>query len=229
MTHYEEFLRSKMVATPERGIAVDASDINPLLKPHQAAIVRWALRKGNAAIFAAFGLGKTFMQLEIARLISRHTCEPFLITAPLGVRQEFRHDANMLGVDLTFIRETREAKLGAPHIYVTNYESVREGKINPRKFAGASLDEAAILRPMQFDLADRAIAQFSMKSETVFDPFAGLGTVPLRALKLGRKGIGCELSAPYFKDACFYLEAAERQLATPSLFDLIEAAVEVPA
>lgn len=145
-TPYEDFLRSKMIAAPERGIAVDASDINPLLKPHQAAIVRWALRKGNAAIFAAFGLGKTFMQLEIARLISRHTCEPFLITAPLGVRQEFRHDANMLGVDLTFIRETSEAKFGAPHIYVTNYESVREGKIDPRKFAGASLDEAAILR-----------------------------------------------------------------------------------
>lgn len=143
---YEQFLRSKMVAAPERGIAVDASDINPLLKPHQAAIVRWALRKGNAAIFAAFGLGKTFMQLEIARLISRHTCEPFLITAPLGVRQEFRHDANMLGMDLTFIRQTSEAKFGAPHIYVTNYESVREGKIDPRKFAGASLDEAAILR-----------------------------------------------------------------------------------
>lgn len=327
VTDYEGFLRSKIVAAPERGIAVDASEINPLLKPHQAAIVRWALRKGNAAIFAAFGLGKTFMQLEIARLISRHTCEPFLITAPLGVRQEFRHDANMLGVDLTFIRETSEAKFGAPHIYVTNYESVREGKIDPRKFAGASLDEAAILRgfggtktfrefmrlesletceecghihlksthcdhqiaahamgpdskplccecrgagrlpvtfmllqpqswhpdvwtditrmlslnsaqsakgkemhlcPMQFDLADRAIAQFSMKGETVYDPFGGLGTVPLRALKLGRKGIGCELSALYFKDACFYLEAAERQLATPSLFDLREAEEEVP-
>jgi hypothetical protein len=98
---YEEFLRSKMVAAPERGISIDASDINPLLKPHQRAIVRWALRKGCSAIFAAFGLGKTFMQLEIARLISRHTCEPFLVTAPLGVRSEFRHDANMLGVDVT--------------------------------------------------------------------------------------------------------------------------------
>jgi DNA modification methylase len=143
---YQDFLRSKMVAAPERGISIDADEVNPLLKPHQRVIVRWALRKGCAAIFAAFGLGKTLMQLEIARLISRHTCEPFLITAPLGVRQEFRHDANLLGVDLTFIRSTEEAKFGAPHIYLTNYESVREGKIDPRKFGGASLDEAAILR-----------------------------------------------------------------------------------
>jgi DNA modification methylase len=83
------------------------------------------------------------------------------------------------------------------------------------------------LCPMQFDLADRAIAQFSMKGETVYDPFAGLGTVPLRAIKLGRKGIGCELAASYFRDACFYLEAAERQMATPTLFDLLAASEPV--
>src|SRR5579859_1912505 len=95
MSHsaYESFLRSKMISAPERGIAVDASDLNPLLKPHQAAIVRWALRKGNAAIFAAFGLGKTFMQLEIARQIQAHAGGKFLIVAPLGVRQEFKRDA----------------------------------------------------------------------------------------------------------------------------------------
>jgi hypothetical protein len=59
-----------------------------------------------------------------------------------------------------------------------------------------------------------------------FDPFAGLGTVPLRAIKLRRKGLGVELSPQYFRDACFYCEAAERQMATPSLFDLLESEVE---
>ena len=77
------------------------------------------------------------------------------------------------------------------------------------------------LCPMQYDLADRAITQFSEKGETVYDPFGGLGTVALRAIKLGRKGVACELSPSYFKDACFYCEAAERQMATPSLFDLL--------
>jgi DNA modification methylase len=78
------------------------------------------------------------------------------------------------------------------------------------------------LCPLQFDLADRAIAQFSMPGEVVLDPFSGLGTVPLRAIKQRRRGLGIELSPAYFKDACFYCEAMERKMATPSLFDLLD-------
>lgn len=76
---------------------------------------------------------------------------------------------------------------------------------------------------MQIDLADRVIEQMSMKGETVLDPFAGLGTVPMRAVGLGRKGLGIELSPKYWFDAVSYCKAAERQLSTPTLFDLLEA------
>jgi DNA modification methylase len=76
------------------------------------------------------------------------------------------------------------------------------------------------LCPLQFDIVDRLVVQFSEPGELVFDPFAGLGTVPLRALKLGRRGLGCELSRPYWLDGQWYLRAAEREMATPSLFDL---------
>jgi hypothetical protein len=75
------------------------------------------------------------------------------------------------------------------------------------------------LCPMQFDLADRVIAQMSMEGETVFDPFSGLGTVPYRAVKLKRRGMGVELNPRYFLDACNYLKAAEQEMAMPSLFD----------
>jgi len=141
---YQDFLRSKMVAAPERGFEISADRINPLLKPHQAAIVRWALHKGCAAIFAAFGLGKTFMQLEIGRLVQEHTEGKFLIVAPLGVRQEFKRDADKLDVKLKFVRRFEECD--RPGIYLTNYETVRDSKLDPRKFTGASLDEAAVLR-----------------------------------------------------------------------------------
>ena len=47
-----------------------------------------------------------------------------------------------------------------------------------------------------------------------------LGTVPMRAVKLGRRGRGCELSAVYHRDAIWYLQQAEAQRATPTLFDL---------
>ena len=153
---YDDFLRSKIIATPQRGIAIEASAINPLLKPHQAAIVQWAVHKGNAAIFAAFGLGKTLMQLEIARIIQQKAGGKFLIVAPLGCRQEFWRDAEKLHVekffqdaeemkiDLKFVRSIDECK--GDGIFMTNYETIREQKLDPRKFVGCSLDEAAILR-----------------------------------------------------------------------------------
>jgi DNA modification methylase len=141
---YNDFLRSKIVTAPERGISIDATALHPCLKPHQAAIIRWALRKGDAAIFAAFGLGKTFMQLEIARLIQRAVGGKFLIVAPLGVRQEFRRDAAKLGIDIHFVRRFEECT--ADGIFLTNYETIRDSKMDPRKFTGCSLDEAAVLR-----------------------------------------------------------------------------------
>lgn len=79
------------------------------------------------------------------------------------------------------------------------------------------------LCPLQFDIVDRLVVQHSMPGEVVFDPFAGLGTVPLRALKLGRQGLGCELNSGYWRDSVWYLREAERERATPSLFDLPEA------
>jgi DNA modification methylase len=141
---YEQFLRSKMVTAPERGIAIDASDINPMLKPHQAATVRWGVHRGCAGIFEAFGLGKTFIQLEIARLIRKHAGGKFLIVAPLGVRQEFRRDAQKLGIEINFVRRFEECRRDG--IFLTNYETIRDSKMDPRKFTGCSLDEAAILR-----------------------------------------------------------------------------------
>jgi len=86
------------------------------------------------------------------------------------------------------------------------------------------------LCPLQFDIVERLIVQFSMAGETVFDPFAGLGTVPYCAVKLGRQGIGVELSSTYFRDAVRYLETAAERANVPTLFDLCEAeAVEIPA
>jgi hypothetical protein len=76
------------------------------------------------------------------------------------------------------------------------------------------------LCPLQFDIVDRLVAQFSMPGETVFDPFGGLMTVPYRAVKLGRRGEGVELNAGYFLDGCAYVEAAAREINMPSLFDL---------
>jgi DNA modification methylase len=79
------------------------------------------------------------------------------------------------------------------------------------------------LCPLQFDICDRVINQFTMPEETVLDPFGGLMTVPYCAVKLGRKGIGIELSPTYWRDGVSYLKAVEKRADSPTLFDLVEA------
>lgn len=74
--------------------------------------------------------------------------------------------------------------------------------------------------PLQFDIVDRLIERYSNPGETVYDPFGGLMTVPLRALALGRRGIGTELNSGYWADGVKYLQAEERKRAMPTLFDV---------
>lgn len=144
MSAYADFLKGKVKLAPVSGLEVCAADVNPILKDHQRDIVVWAVRGGKRAIFAAFGLGKSVIQIEILRLVTKLTGGRALIVLPLGVRQEFRRDGEMLGVEITFIRRIEDA--GPSGIYMTNYETVRDGKIDPNAFDAATLDEASVLR-----------------------------------------------------------------------------------
>ena len=144
LAQYRAFLEAKVPAAPSQGLAVDPAAINPILKPHQRAMVQWGVAGGRRAYCASFGLGKTIVQLETLRIILDQVGGRGLIVAPLGVRQEFMRDAALLGIDLRFIRSIEEA--GASGIYLTNYETVRDGKLDPNNFAAASLDEANVLR-----------------------------------------------------------------------------------
>jgi len=142
---YIEFLKTKIRLAEFGGFEIQDSDISDILKPHQRDIVRWAVRGGNRAIFAAFGLGKSLMQIETLRLVQLNAGGPVLIVAPLGVRQEFIRDGKMVGVTFKFIRTKDEMEHGH-NFYITNYESVRDGKLDPNVFNAVSLDEASVLR-----------------------------------------------------------------------------------
>lgn len=144
MTTYRQFLEAKMCMARKSGFSVPAEAVHPLLKPHQRDIVRWCLDGGCRGIFAAFGLGKTLMQLEIMRQVGQREAGRQLIICPLGVRGEFRADADKLGMDIRFIRRTEE--VDGDGLYLTNYESVRDGRLDPNLFGAVSLDEASVLR-----------------------------------------------------------------------------------
>jgi DNA methylase len=144
LAEYRRFLEAKRPRARVYGSPVDAKSIHPRAQLFQRNAVRWAVAGGRRALFENFGLGKTLQQIETVRLILAAVGGRGLIVAPLGVRQEFMEEAAKLGVTITFVRETSE--IGGDGIFLTNYESVREGKIDVSIFAVVSLDEAAILR-----------------------------------------------------------------------------------
>ena len=144
---YEAFLKSKIKLATKEGFTCNAADINPALKPHNKLMVEWMVNGGRRACFAAFGLHKTVTQLEAVRLVLQNTGGRGLIICPLSVRAEFIKDAkNILGWQTPpkFIRRIEEAE--ETGIYLTNYQTVRDGKLDPRLFNVASLDEASVLR-----------------------------------------------------------------------------------
>ena len=58
---YDKFLDSKKVTNIISGFDIDESKLNGSLFDFQRAIVKWALKRGRAAIFADTGLGKTLI------------------------------------------------------------------------------------------------------------------------------------------------------------------------
>ena len=76
--------------------------------------------------------------------------------------------------------------------------------------------------PLQLDIVERIINRYSNEGDLVLDPFGGLMTVPMTAVKMRRRGYGIELNADYFRDGVGYLQEAEDEMATPTLFDFIQ-------
>lgn len=75
--------------------------------------------------------------------------------------------------------------------------------------------------PLQLDIVERLIERYSNKDEIVFDPFGGIQTVPYCAVKLGRRGLSTELNYDYWRDGLSYLQEAEQEVCSPTLFDLM--------
>lgn len=178
---YEDFLKSKIRLAQPDGFECNLSEISQALKPHNKLMVKWLVEGGRRACFASFGLHKTVTQLETLRIVLSKTGGRALIIAPLGVRQEFTKDAiNILGWESgpKFIRSIEEA--GETGIYITNYETVRDGKLDPRLFSVASLDEASILRGLGGSKTFREFMRLFTGDEGVNGNRRGTETVPYR-------------------------------------------------
>ena len=150
-TSYQAFLESKAVAAVERGYAGPVS-LNPSLKPHARDIAAWMIRGGARACFASFGLHKTSIQLQVCEsLLDAFPGSAALIVCPLGVRREFMKEQVARGFRRipVYVRTNEEyerARAEGHELFLTNYERVRDGNLDPNRFLICSLDEAAVLR-----------------------------------------------------------------------------------
>lgn len=178
---YKEFLESKIRLAQPDGFDCDLSEINPALKLHNKLMVKWMVEGGRRACFASFGLHKTVTQLEVLRIVLTKTGGRALVIAPLGVRQEFRNDSkNILGLEEPprFIRSLKEAS--ETGIHMTNYETIRDGKLDPRLFQVASLDEASVLRGLGGSKTFREFMRLFTGDAGVHGNRRGTETVPYR-------------------------------------------------
>lgn len=137
---YQEFLASKRIKHTGTGVTVDPALVNPFLFPFQRDLTIWALRKGRSAVFADTGLGKTYIQVEWARLLG----VPTLIVAPLSVAKQTVRLARDLGVQVHYVRDRAQVGTLPTAIYITNYEMVEH--FDPATFGALVLDESSILK-----------------------------------------------------------------------------------
>ena len=139
MKDYLKFLESKRHSTEDFGF--DANYIPDIAFDFQKHIIEKAIKKGRIAIFADTGLGKTLIQLSIAKNIINHTNKNVLILTPLAVAFQFIIEAKKLGIDdIEYSKDGKYSK----KIVICNYERLHYFDSN--NFVAVILDESSILK-----------------------------------------------------------------------------------
>ncbi len=85
---------------------------------------------------------------------------------------------------------------------------------------GKEHDDERHICPLQLGLIERCVRLWSNRGETVFSPFAGIGSEGWEALEHGRQFYGVELKRSYFETAARFLAQKEAEAANLlTLFD----------
>ena len=137
--NYNDFLEKKRHSIGDFGF--DTNYIPDIAFDFQEHIIKKAIKKGRIAVFADTGLGKTLIQLAIAKNIIQHTNKKVLILTPLAVAFQFILEAEKLGIDdIEYSKDGKHTK----SIVICNYERLHY--FNESDFIGVILDESSILK-----------------------------------------------------------------------------------
>ena len=139
MNDYLKFLENKRHSISEFGF--NSNYIPEIAFDFQKFIIEKAVKKGRMAIFADTGLGKTLIQLSIAKNIINNTNKNVLILTPLAVAFQFIIEAQKLGIDdIEYSKDGKYTK----KIVICNYERLHYFDSN--NFVAVILDESSILK-----------------------------------------------------------------------------------
>jgi len=137
--NYEEFIKSKKHLLGSFGF--EPNYIPDMAFDFQREIITKACLKGRMAIFADTGLGKTLIQLSLAKNVVNHTKGKVLILTPLAVAFQFILEAEKMGItDIEYSKDGKHTK----NIVICNYERLHY--FNSEDFKGVVLDESSILK-----------------------------------------------------------------------------------
>lgn len=136
---YLQFIENKKHSIGDFGF--EANYIPDIAFDFQKFIIEKAVRKGRIGVFADTGLGKTLIQLSIAKNVIQHTNKKVLILTPLAVAFQFILEAEKLGIDdIEYSKDGKHTK----KIVICNYERLHY--FNDTDFVGVILDESSILK-----------------------------------------------------------------------------------
>jgi hypothetical protein len=141
MDDYQTFLDAKKITPIISGFDINLEHLNSNLFDFQKVIVKWALKRGRAAIFADTGLGKTLMQTSWGHEVYKQTNGNVIIFAPLCVAQQTVKEGAKFGIEINYCRDESGIKDG---INISNYEMLE--KFDLSQFAGVILDESSIIK-----------------------------------------------------------------------------------
>jgi len=137
--NYQEFLERKRHSIGDFGF--DANYIPEMAFDFQKYIIEKAVKKGRIAVFADTGLGKTLIQISLAKNVVNHTNKRVLILTPLAVAFQFIIEAEKMGID--DIEYSKDGKF-TKKIVICNYERLHYFDSND--FECVILDESSILK-----------------------------------------------------------------------------------
>lgn len=155
--NYTDFIQTKAITVESKGFDVPTYELNAMLFEFQRDIVRWALGKGRAAIFADCGDGKTAMQLEWAEQIRRRTGGKVIIIAPLAVSAQTKREGEKFGIKVNICASQSDAVQDA--VNITNYEKL--DKFIASEFCAVVLDESSIIKSFSGKIRNQIIGMFA--------------------------------------------------------------------